>query len=158
MKGAGCLLLRHGLIRIKFLKMKVFVESTFGDMNFKGTNERGQSMQFSGNKEAVSPMESVLMAAAACSSIDVEMILKKMRQEFISVLVEVDGTRADAVPAVFTKIHMHFIVNGDIKLEKAQKAVDMSMEQYCSVSIMLAKAAEITHSVEVRIPEWNDTI
>ncbi len=57
--------------------MKVFVESTFGDMNFKGTNERGQSMQFSGNKEAVSPMESVLMAAAACSSIDVEMILKK---------------------------------------------------------------------------------
>lgn len=138
--------------------MKVFVESTFGDMNFKGTNERGQSMQFSGNKEAVSPMESVLMAAAACSSIDVEMILKKMRQEFISVLVEVEGTRADAVPAVFTKIHMHFIVNGDIKLEKAQKAVDMSMEQYCSVSIMLAKAAEITHSVEVRIPEWNDTI
>ena len=138
--------------------MKVFVESTFGDMNFKGTNERGQSMQFSGNKEAVSPMESVLMAAAACSSIDVEMILKKMRQEFISVLVEVEGTRADAVPAVFTKIHMHFIVNGDIKLQKAQKAVDMSMEQYCSVSIMLAKAAEITRSVEVRIPEWNDTI
>lgn len=138
--------------------MKVFVESTFGDMNFKGTNERGQSMQFSGNKEAVSPMESVLMAAAACSSIDVEMILKKMRQEFISVFVEVEGTRADAVPAVFTKIHMHFIVNGDIKLEKAQKAVDMSLEQYCSVSIMLAKAAEITHSVEVRIPEWNDTI
>lgn len=138
--------------------MKVFVESTFGDMNFKGTNERGQSMQFSGNKEAVSPMESVLMAAAACSSIDVEMILKKMRQEFISVLVEVEGTRADAVPAVFTKIHMHFIVNGNIKLEKAQKAVDMSLEQYCSVSIMLAKAAEITHSVEVRIPEWNDTI
>jgi putative redox protein len=138
--------------------MKVFVESTFGDMNFRGTNERGQSMQFSGNKEAVSPMESVLMAAAACSSIDVELILKKMRQEFISVLVEVEGTRADAVPAVFTKIHMHFIVNGDIKLEKAQKAVDMSLEQYCSVSIMLAKAAEITHSVEVRVPEWNDNI
>jgi putative redox protein len=53
---------------------------------------------------------------------------------------------------------MHYIINGDIKLEKAQKAVDMSMEQYCSVSIMLAKSVEITHSVEVRIPEWNDTI
>ena len=80
--------------------MKVFVESTHGEMNFKGTNERGQSIQFSGNKEAVSPMESVLMAAAACSSIDVEMILKKMRQELKSVHVEIEGTRADAVPAV----------------------------------------------------------
>ncbi len=138
--------------------MKVFVESTYGDMNFKGTNERGQSLQFSGNKEAVGPMESVLMAAAACSSIDVEMILKKMRQEFKSVLVEIEGIRADAVPHVFTKIHMHYIINGDVKLEKAQKAVDMSMEQYCSVSIMLAKSVEITHSVEVRVPEWNDTI
>lgn len=57
--------------------MKVILESTYGDLNFKGTNERGQSIQFSGNKEAVGPMESVLMAAAACSAIDVETILKK---------------------------------------------------------------------------------
>jgi len=138
--------------------MKVILESTYGDLNFKGTNERGQSIQFSGNKEAVGPMESVLMAAAACSAIDVETILKKMRQEVKSVKVEIEGIRAEAVPAVFTKIHMHYIINGDIKQEKAQKAVDMSVDQYCSVSIMLAKSVEITYSAEVRVPEWNENI
>ncbi len=138
--------------------MKVFLESTFGELNFKGTNERGQSLQFSGNKEAVSPMESVLMAAASCSSIDVEMILKKMRQDVKSISVEIDGERADAVPAVFTKIHMHYIINGEVKLEKAVKAVEMSMEQYCSVSLMLAKSVKITHSVEVRSPGLNENV
>jgi putative redox protein len=138
--------------------MNIVVESTHGDLNFKGTNERGQSLQFSGNKESVSPMEAVLMAAASCSSIDVEMILKKMRQEIKSIKVEVQGTRADAVPAVFTKIHLHYILTGDIKEEKAQKAVAMSMEEYCSVSIMLSKSVEITYSVEVRADEWHEDI
>lgn len=138
--------------------MKVFLESTFGELNFKGTNERGQSLQFSGNKEAVSPMESVLMAAASCSSIDVELILKKMRQDVKSISVEIDGERADAVPAVFTKIHMHYIINGEVKLEKAIKAVEMSMEQYCSVSLMLAKSVKITHTVEVRSPGLNENV
>jgi putative redox protein len=138
--------------------MNVKIESTFGDLNFKGTNERGQSVQLSGNKEAVSPMESVLMAAASCSAIDVEMILKKMRQDVTSIHVEVEGKRADAVPAVFTHIHMHYIVNGDVKEDKALKAVTMSMEEYCSVSIMLSKAAEITYTVEVRVAEWNEEI
>jgi len=138
--------------------MNVKIESTFGDLNFKGTNERGQSVQLSGNKEAVSPMESVLMAAASCSAIDVEMILKKMRQDVTSITVEVEGKRADAVPAVFTHIHMHYIVNGEVKEDKALKAVTMSMEEYCSVSIMLSKAVEITYTVEVRVAEWNEEI
>ncbi|MBK7637556.1 MAG: OsmC family protein [Saprospiraceae bacterium] len=132
--------------------MKIVLESTYGDMNFKGTNERGQSIQLSGNKEAVSPMESVLMAAAACSSIDVEMILKKMRQDVESIVVTVDGTRSDAIPAVFTKMHLHYIITGKIKEDKAIKAVEMSMQQYCSVSLMLAKSVDISHSVEVIIP------
>jgi putative redox protein len=138
--------------------MNVKIESTFGDLNFKGTNERGQSVQLSGNKEAVSPMESVLMAAASCSAIDVEMILKKMRQDVTSITVEVEGKRADAVPAVFTHIHMHYIVHGEVKEDKALKAVTMSMEEYCSVSIMLSKAVEITYTVEVRVAEWNEGI
>lgn len=138
--------------------MKIILESTHGDLNFKGTNERGQSIQLSGNKEAVSPMESVLMAAAACSSIDVETILKKMRQDVISIHVDVEGTRADAIPAVFTKIHMHYVITGDVKEEKAFKAVEMSMEQYCSVSLMLAKSVEISHSVEVIVPGLNEQL
>ncbi|KXK36384.1 MAG: hypothetical protein UZ09_BCD002002527 [Bacteroidetes bacterium OLB9] len=62
--------------------MNVVIESTFGDMNFKGTNERNQSIQLSGSQQAVSPMEAVLMAAASCSSIDIEMLLKKDETTF----------------------------------------------------------------------------
>lgn len=138
--------------------MEVIVESSYGELNFKGTNNRNQSIALSGNKESVSPMESVLMAAASCSSIDVEMILKKMRQEVTNIKVEVKGTRADAIPAVFTDIHLHYIITGNVKQEKAEKAVQMSMEEYCSVSIMLAKAAKITYTIEVRNIGLNEEI
>jgi putative redox protein len=133
--------------------VKIFLKSAEGDLNFTGTNERGQSIELSGNKEAVSPMESVLMAAAACSSVDIEMILKKMRQDIKSISVEVEAERADAIPAVFTKIHLHYNVTGNIKPEKVQKSLEMSMEQYCSVSTMLSKVVAITYSFEVTLPE-----
>ena len=130
--------------------MKVILESTYGELNFKGTNARGQSVQFSGSKSAVSPMESVLMAAAACSSVDIEMLLKKMRQPYQGVTVNIEGIRADAVPAVFTDIFMHYIIYGDVQSSKARKAVEMSMEKYCSVSIMLSKSVNIKYSFEVK--------
>ena len=129
--------------------MKIKLESTHGELNFKGTNDRGQSLQLSGNKESVSPMEAVLMSAAGCSAIDVEIFLKKMRQPFTNIEVEVEGKRVDAVPSVFSDIHLHYKIYGEVKTEKAQKAVEMSMEKYCSVSIMLQKAVNMTHSFEV---------
>ena len=129
--------------------MKIKLESTHGSLNFKGTNDRGQSLQFSGEKEAVSPMESVLMAAAACSSIDVEIFLNKMRQPLDRIEVEVDSKRVDAVPAVFESIHLHYRIYGNVKEDKAKKAVEMSMEKYCSVSIMLQKSVTMSHSFEV---------
>ncbi|HMS69977.1 MAG: OsmC family protein [Saprospiraceae bacterium] len=131
--------------------MRIKLESTFGERNYKGTNERGQSVQFSGNKESVSPMETVLMAAAACSSIDVDLILKKMRQDFVSLEVDAQADRADdEVPAVFKKINLHYIIKGNnLKEEKVRQAVQMSLETYCSVSKMLEKTALITHTVEV---------
>lgn len=128
---------------------KIKLESIHGALNYKGTNERGQSIQFSGNKESVSPMETVLMAAAACSSIDVEIFLNKMRQPFDRLEVEVQGDRVDAVPAVFSSIHLHYKIYGNVKPEKAKKAVEMSMEKYCSVSIMLQNSVTMTHSHEV---------
>lgn len=131
--------------------MKVKIESTHGELNFKGTNNRGQSLQFSGNSESVSPMESVLMSAAACSAIDVEIFLNKMRQPLDHIEVEVTGERVDAVPAIFSDIHLHYRIYGDVKPEKAVKAVEMSIEKYCSVSIMLQKGVNMTHSHEVII-------
>ena len=129
--------------------VKIKLESTHGSLNFKGTNSRGQSLQFSGNKESVSPMETVLMATAACSSIDIEIFLNKMRQSFDRIEVEVEGERVDAVPSVFSKMHLHYKIHGDVKPEKAKQAVEMSMEKYCSVSLMLQKSIAITFSHEI---------
>lgn len=128
--------------------MKVQISSQ-GNLLFDGNNERGQQLTFSGNKEAVSPMESVLMAASACSAIDVEILLQKMRQPYTRIEVETEGVRADTIPAVFQKIHLHYKIYGDVKTDKAEKAVSMSLEKYCSVSLMLSASVQISHSVEV---------
>ena len=89
------------------------------------------------------------MAAAACSSIDVELFLRKMRAPAEAVEVDVEGHRVDAVPAVFDRMHLHYRIYGDVKPAKAAKAVALSMDQYCSVSIMLRASVAITHSHEV---------
>ena len=140
---------KKSIICTKIRGMNIKLESIHGALNYKGTNERGQSIQFSGNKESVSPMETVLMAAAACSSIDVEIFLEKMRQPFDRIEVEVIGNRVDAVPSIFSDIHLHYKIYGDVKPTKAKKAVEMSMEKYCSVSIMLSSSVKMTHSHEV---------
>ena len=129
--------------------MKITLRSTAEDLGYEGTNDRGQTTRFSGSKSDVSPMEHVLMSAAACSSIDVELFLRKMRAPADRVEVDVEAERADAVPAVFTSMHLHYRIYGDVKDSKARKAVAMSMDQYCSVSIMLKASVEVTHSYEV---------
>ena len=123
-----------------------------GDMLMQGETESGYQVMMDGNKKkASSPMELVLLAAGGCSSIDVTSILEKARQDIKGCQVEITSERADAVPAVFTKIHLNFVVTGNDMSEKhVARAVNMSMEKYCSVSIMLGKAVEITHSYEIK--------
>ena len=121
------------------------------DLVFEGTTENGNTVLMDGNKqEAATPMEMVMMAAASCSSVDVVSILEKAKQEVSGVEVKLDGERVDAVPAVFSKIHLHFVVRGKNVSEKhVERAVNLSADKYCSVSIMLGKSVEITHSFEV---------
>jgi putative redox protein len=136
----------------KILKTMILtLTSTHGEKNFKGTNTRNQSIQLSGSDQAVGPMESVAMALAGCSAIDVELILGKMRQDFTSIDVEIETERAaDEIPAVFTKIHLHFIVAGrDLKVDKVAQSVQMSIDTYCSVAKMLRATVPITYSTEV---------
>jgi len=94
-------------------------------------------------------MNTVLMAIAGCSTIDIVMILEKMRQDIKDVKVQVEGTRQDEIPRVFTGIHMHYQLFGKIKDKKAEQAVALSIEKYCSVSKMLEKAATVTTSYEI---------
>jgi putative redox protein len=128
--------------------MKVFLEGT-SPSKYIGSNEKGHTINLSGDKTTVGPMESVLLAAASCSTIDVELILEKMRQSLESIKVEVSGTRAETIPKVFTEIHLHYILKGDLKEEKVKKAIKMSVHEYCSVLTMLSKTATIHTTFEI---------
>lgn len=121
---------------------------------FVGSTEQGHSVVMDGaapedGKRGISPMAMLLLGAAGCSSIDVVSIAKKQRQNVRDCICTVEGTRADTIPKVFTAIHLHFQVSGHhLDHHAIAKAVQLSAEKYCSASIMLSKAAKITHSFE----------
>jgi putative redox protein len=96
------------------------------------------------------PMEMLLLGMGGCTAFDVVYILQRARQPVLDCVVELEAERADEAPKVFTKIHVHFIVSGRGLSEKqVERAVQLSAEKYCSASLMLAKAATITHDFEV---------
>jgi putative redox protein len=131
--------------------MKMKLVSSTEPLNYVGLNENGHSISLSGNGKAVGPMESVLLAAASCSAIDVELILGKMRQDLQRLEVDVEGKRAeDQIPKVFTDIHLHYILYGEIKQSKAASAVEKSVLKYCSVLTMLKTTVNVTFSFEVK--------
>lgn len=97
------------------------------------------------------PMEMLLLGTGGCSIYDVLSVLRKARQNVSACRVEVQAERAEAVPAVFTKINLHFVVTGQaLKEPLVARAVNLSAEKYCSASIMLGEAGvEVTHSYEI---------
>ncbi|ABK43050.1 OsmC family protein [Magnetococcus marinus MC-1] len=100
-----------------------------------------------GREMGIRPMELLLIGMGGCSSIDVLSILKKGRHQVTDCVAEITAERADSQPAVFTHIQLHFTVTGQQIPEKAvQRAIDLSMESYCSASIMLGKTAKIETS------------
>ena len=97
------------------------------------------------------PMETVLMGLGACSAFDVVSILAKARQRVTSCHVELDAERADAVPAVFTRVRMPFVIRGHgVRPGVAARAVSLSVEKYCSATAMLRPGVEITHDWEIQ--------
>lgn len=97
------------------------------------------------------PMEMLLMGMGGCASFDVVSILKKSRQAVTSCVAKLEAERADEIPAVFTAIHLHFVVSGtDLKDAQVKRAVDLSAEKYCSASIMFGRAGvKVSHSYEL---------
>jgi len=140
--------------------MKATVDWT-GNASFKATSGTGHTVQLDGPTDhggqdlGPRPMEMLLMGVGGCSSFDVMSILKKSRQDVTACHAELEAERADAVPSVFTRIHLHFVVTGhNLKEKQVERAVSLSAEKYCSASIMLGKAGvEISHSYEIHEAE-----
>lgn len=107
--------------------------------------------EYGGRNIGPRPMELLLMGLGGCASFDVVTILKKARQQVTDVRAELKAERADAIPAVFTAIHLHFVVTGkDLKETQVKKAIELSAEKYCSASAMLmAGGVKITHDYEI---------
>lgn len=129
-----------------------------GDAKFTAESETGHTVvmdgppDHGGKNQGARPMEMMLIGLGGCSSFDVVHILKKSRQDVTDCVAEIEAERADAVPSVFTKIHLHFVVTGNnLKENMVTNAVKLSAEKYCSASIMLSKGGvEVTHSHEIR--------
>ena len=125
-------------------------------VSFVGESESGHAVVLDGPPDAggrnigMRPMEMVLVGMGGCTAFDVVSILQKARQPITDCRVELTAERADEIPKVFTRIHVHFIVHGHgLKEAQVERAVTLSAEKYCSASIMLGKTAEITHDFEI---------
>ena len=132
--------------------MKIHLKRLNDNYHFETKNERGNIVHLDNksepNPQGASPMELLLMGIAGCSGIDIVMILKKQQLEMTNFEMDVEGFRVDGeVPNVFRKILLKVFIEGDIPANKAQRAVDLSLEKYCSVAKMLEKTAEITSEI-----------
>ena len=103
-----------------------------------------------GKNLAPRPMEMVLLGTGGCTAYDVVLILKNSGQDIRACDVTLEAERADTDPKVFTRINFHFTVRGrNLRLNLVEHAIKRSHDKYCSASIMIAKTATITHSVEL---------
>lgn len=125
-------------------------------VSFVGEAESGHAVVLDGPPDAggrnigMRPMEMVLVGMGGCTAFDVVSILQKARQPVSDCRVELSAERADEIPKVFTRIHVHFVVSGQgLKAAQVERAVKLSAEKYCSASIMLGKTASITHDFEI---------
>jgi putative redox protein len=136
--------------------MKATVKWVDGTL-FLGESGSGHTVAMDGPPDqggrnlGVRPMEMLLLGLGGCSSFDVMGMLQKARQQVVDCRAELEAERADAVPAVFTRIHLKFVVTGiDLKESQVARAVSLSAEKYCSASIMLeAAGVDVTHSYEI---------
>jgi putative redox protein len=121
-----------------------------GSTIFEGVAENGNSIFFDAepkHEQGPSPMEAVLMALCACTSVDVVSILEKKRQPVLGLKVTATATQAETAPRVFTKIMLTYELSGNLSRKAVEDAVSLSKNKYCSVSKMLEKAAEVDYEI-----------
>ncbi len=117
------------------------------------TNDRGHDLemdtyeQSGGEDSAQTPKEAVLSGLAGCTAMDIVGILRKMRIDVDSMRIEVEADQTDEHPKVFKNIKMKYIFSKGADPEKVERAVKLSQEQYCGVSAMIKKSADLTYEI-----------
>ncbi len=137
--------------------MKITLKRLDENYHLEAANESGNSVHIDaspvigGGGNGARPMELLIMGLGGCSSIDIISILKKARQPLEDIQVEIIAEREQGKePALFTTIHAHYILIGDLQEAHVKRAIDLSLEKYCSVARVLEKTATITWSYEIK--------
>ncbi|TYP91996.1 putative redox protein [Fodinibius salinus] len=135
--------------------MKITIDQ-LKNTHMEAENEEGGLIRMDGSTEigglegGFSPMQLLLAGVGGCSAIDIIGILKKQRQDLQDLKVEVEGDRQSKEEySEFKTIHINFIFTGDLDESKVERAINLSLDKYCSVSKTLEQASEITHSYEI---------
>jgi putative redox protein len=127
-----------------------------GNFHFEAVNEGSHKVNIDaspaigGENKGPRPMELLIMGLGGCSGIDIISILQKQKIEVKDFKIIIDAEREpNAIPSLFKKIHMNFIFKGEIDKHKADRAIALSLEKYCSVAKTLEASAEITYSLTI---------
>jgi len=125
-------------------------------LQFVGEAESGHAVVMDGEQEyggkntAVRPTELLLVGLGGCSGMDVVSVLKKKKQDIRGLEIHIKGKRAEEHPKKFTAIDIEFVVTGrSISEEAVKRAVNLSMEKYCSVKATIEGCATITFSYRI---------
>lgn len=135
--------------------MKIELKRLKPPFNFEAHNEQGQTIKIDGapdiggHNNGFRPMELLVAGVGGCSAIDVVLILEKQRQKVDDLEIVLHAERRDEIPKIFTKIEVEYLFKGEIEAHKAERAIALTMEKYCSVTTILEATCEITHSFKI---------
>jgi putative redox protein len=120
-------------------------------LRFRGGEPGGPSVLIDGdNAEGPGPMLTLLLAAAACTGSDVVVVLKKMRVPFSALRIDVSAVRRETEPRRYVSLHLDYSITGPgIDPAKVRRAIDLSLEKYCSVIHSLASDIAITYALSL---------
>ncbi len=137
--------------------MRITLERQNKAVHLQATNEDGARIDIDGapsiggENKGLRPMQLLLAGLGSCSTMDIISILNKQKQDLQDIRIVVDGEREkEKTPSLFEEIHVHFILSGNLDEKKVKRAVDLSMNTYCSVSKIIEKTARITYSYEIK--------
>lgn len=137
--------------------MNITVNWLKKDFHMEAGNEEGGKIRIDGNTQigglegGMSPMQLLLAGVGGCSAINVISILEKQKQNLTNLTVEVDSEKIKLKEGYseFKEIHLHFKLSGDLDIKKVERALELSITKYCSVSKALEKGSEISYDYSI---------
>ena len=137
--------------RLKFMDMELtrieapYVFELNAQNNLKMVMDSSESLE--GKNRGMTPMQLLLGGLMGCMSIDVMLVLKKQKMSPKVYRVEADATKKDGVPTPYDKIHLKISIDKEIDLKRVHRAVDLSLNKYCSVRASLHPDISVSYEI-----------